>query len=339
MTGRSSSLAVAVTTSVGLAVVVGLSVWQGLQTIAEILGQVGHRILWLGPLWVVPLLLAAFAWRVMFVGRAPPSSVLVGARWVGFSVNQLLPVARVGGEVVRGRLASLGSRSQIRPAEAFAAVVADKTAVVASIVTYACIGLGLLLMYRVDASTAWTAGVGALLLAAGGVGFYSAQRRGLISFLGRGLKMLVPQGRKEGTQVGADRVQEELSRVYDEPWRLWTGVFLHVLFRLGLSLEVYLALAWTGHPVPFWQAAVIESLTQVLRAAAFMIPGALGAQEGSFILLGALFGIPAPVGLSVSLCKRARELMVGIPGLIVWQVWEGRGLFKGRKGSAAPQAS
>jgi putative membrane protein len=321
-----STALVAIAFGLGLAGLVALTAWQGLHTIVEILGQVGVRVLWLGPLWVGPLIAAAVSWRLMFPHRAPSFTRLLLARWVGFSVNQLLPVARVGGELVRGRLAITGS---VRPATVFAAVVADKTALVGSIVVYALLGLGLLMGARWDPGATGAAAAGVLLLAGGGAAFYVTQRRGLIPTVGGWLQTALPQGH---AQTGALRVQEGLERVYDAPWRLVAGVLFHTLFRVGLSVEVYLALAWIGQPVPFWQAVVLESLTQVIRAAAFMVPGALGAQEGAFVLLGALFQIPAPVALSVSLCKRAREICVGVPGLVAWQAWEGRGLLQVLRG-------
>ncbi|MEM6370355.1 MAG: hypothetical protein AAF851_18800, partial [Myxococcota bacterium] len=101
-------------------------------------------------------------------------------------------------------------------------------------------------------------------------------------------------------------------------------VLCHTGFRFLLTVEIWWALQWSGAELSLIEALVIESLGQVLRAGAFMIPGALGAQEGSFVLLGALFGIPAPMAISASLCRRARELLLGLPGLLAWQLVEGR---------------
>ena len=54
-----------------------------------------------------------------------------------------------------------------------------------------------------------------------------------------------------------------------------------------------------------------------MKAAAFLVPGALGVLEGSFIVFGALFGIGADASLAMALAKRVRELALGLPG-IVW---------------------
>ena len=63
-----------------------------------------------------------------------------------------------------------------------------------------------------------------------------------------------------------------------------------------------------------------------------MVPGALGALEGSFVLFGALFGLPADTALAISLSKRVRELALGLPGLFVWHWIEAHYLL--RRGDA-----
>jgi len=74
-----------------------------------------------------------------------------------------------------------------------------------------------------------------------------------------------------------------------------------------------------------------ESLSSGVRAAAFMVPGALGAQEASFVLFGALFGLPADTALTISLSKRVRELALGVPGLLAWHWIEAHHLLRGRE--------
>jgi uncharacterized membrane protein YbhN (UPF0104 family) len=81
--------------------------------------------------------------------------------------------------------------------------------------------------------------------------------------------------------------------------------------------------AWAlGYHIGFGPSYVIESLAQAVRTAAFFVPGAVGVQEGGFVVVAALFGIPADVAISISLTKRVRELALGIPGLAWWQLRE-----------------
>jgi uncharacterized membrane protein YbhN (UPF0104 family) len=94
-----------------------------------------------------------------------------------------------------------------------------------------------------------------------------------------------------------------------------------------------------SRPLSVTDAFILESLSSGVRAAAFMVPGALGALEGGIVVFGALFGLPADMALAISLSKRVRELALGLPGLMAWQWVEGRHLLRrdeDEAGSASP---
>jgi hypothetical protein len=68
--------------------------------------------------------------------------------------------------------------------------------------------------------------------------------------------------------------------------------------------------------VSWVNALLLESLGQAIRGAAFAVPGALGVQEGGYLLLAPLVGLPPDMALALSLAKRAREIILGLPGLL-----------------------
>src|SRR6202030_4436335 len=80
--------------------------------------------------------------------------------------------------------------------------------------------------------------------------------------------------------------------------------------------EVFLILELLNNPVSWVNALLLESLGQAIRGAAFAVPGALGVQEGGYLLLAPLAGLPPDMALELSLAKRARELLLGVPGLL-----------------------
>jgi uncharacterized membrane protein YbhN (UPF0104 family) len=88
------------------------------------------------------------------------------------------------------------------------------------------------------------------------------------------------------------------------------------------------ALTAMGHQPGIAEAFVIESLGMAARSAGFAVPGGLGVQEGGLILVCGLFGIHPDVAIALSMVKRVRELVVGIPGLLVWQWSEGKHLLR-----------
>jgi hypothetical protein len=76
---------------------------------------------------------------------------------------------------------------------------------------------------------------------------------------------------------------------------------------------------------------ILESARLAIRGAAFLVPGAVGVQEGGYILPGNLLGIPSEMALALSLVRRVRELALGIPGLIAWHLIEANRLWQGHR--------
>jgi uncharacterized membrane protein YbhN (UPF0104 family) len=64
------------------------------------------------------------------------------------------------------------------------------------------------------------------------------------------------------------------------------------------------------------------------------VPGALGAQEFALVFFGSTFGVSTDLALAVSLVKRARELIWGIPALVSWQWEEGKRLHQEQRPSS-----
>jgi hypothetical protein len=73
-----------------------------------------------------------------------------------------------------------------------------------------------------------------------------------------------------------------------------------VAFRL-LGVELSLA-----------QALAIDGTVAGLRTFGFLVPGAAGVQEASYMLAAAVFGIPPAVAIAGSFARRARDLALGI---------------------------
>ena len=85
-----------------------------------------------------------------------------------------------------------------------------------------------------------------------------------------------------------------------------------------------------GSPVSWGDALVLESLGQAIRGAAFAIPGSLGVQEGGYLLLAPLASLAPEVALALSLGKRAREVLLAVPGLVYLHLSERRFLYYSR---------
>jgi putative membrane protein len=150
--------------------------------------------------------------------------------------------------------------------------------------------------------------------------FVVVQRRGF-NFLDRFVRVL---GRSwvDKTVSGAAALHAELYEIYSRRARVWVGFLLHFVCWVASTLEVWVALQFAGPPLDFATVLVIEGLLYAARSVAFAIPNAVGVQEGAYVLLGASFGLTPEMGLALSLLKRARDLIIGLPALATWQLLE-----------------
>ena len=105
-----------------------------------------------------------------------------------------------------------------------------------------------------------------------------------------------------------------------------TGILLHLVCWAVGAAETWLIFRLMHRPIALAPALVIDSLVGAIRAVLFFVPGALGIQEGGYVLLCGLFGLPPGAALALSLARRARDLLIAAPVLLSWQWREGRTL-------------
>jgi len=304
--------------SIGTAVFIALLAWQGFGSVATTLMAAGWGLALVALFHLLPLVLDAGAILVLFDKPRTHESMrdALLARWVGEWVNSLLPAGQIGGPVLMVRfLTQRGARLR----EAIAAITVSTTMQALAQIVFAVFGLALFGAYASDGVVAdWRSAallaIALLLLLI--VAFYWAQRCGLF---GRALRVASKAiGRRDWSTLTthADAADAAVGALYREHRKLAATFVLSLLGWLVGTGEVWLALRFLGHPVGWADALLLESAGQAIRGAAFAIPGALGAQEGGFLLLAPLVGLSPDAALALSLVKRARELALGVPGLV-----------------------
>lgn len=317
----------------GLALFTGLLAWQGLGEVAAALAAAGWGLLVVAVFHVLPMAADTLAWRRLLAGApSVPFPALLRLRWIGESVNGLLPVAQLGGNLVK---ALLLARAGVPGPRAGASVVVDLTLAVATQVLFTLLGLGLLWGLLGGGGLAAAAAVGAGLLAGALAGFWWAQRRGLFGSLARRLESLAAGRDQDRLSGGAAALDRAVAGLYRDRCALAGAGAWRLAGWLAGAGEVWLALWFMGQPVGWVEAVLLESLGQAVRAAAFLVPAALGVQEGGYLVLGVALGLGPELALALALARRARELLLGLPGLAVWQWGEGRRLW----GAGRPRAS
>ncbi len=316
----------------GLALFTGVIAYQGVGDVLAAVAVAGWGLLLVTFAHLAVVLIDAMSWRALLDhGTRRSLHRLAWMWWIGEAVNALLPVAQVGGELVRARLLN---RDGVPGAQAGASVVVGLTAGVLTLLMFAAGGavlMGGVLLAGEDGLPLLRLAVGIAVLGCLLYGFYLAQHRNLFLRLGRLVERLA-SGRDwlalTGDAAALDRSIVELYRARRKflaccAWRL-------VAWLAGVA-EVWLALHLLGYPATFAEAFVLESLGQAARSTGFAIPGALGVQEGGFLVVGLQLGIPGEVALGVSLVKRVRDLLLGLPGLASWKLAEASRLITPRR--------
>jgi len=308
--------------AIGVAVFTVLVARQGVGELFAALSVEGWGLLGVALFHLAPMLADAIGWRTLLPPPARPGiGAVLFARWVGESVNTLLPAMQVGGNLAK---ADVLAHRGVGGVLAGASVVVDVTLVMLSQIAFTVVGLLLLLAHAGGRHLAPAAAVGLGLSLLALAGFVVAQRVGLFAM---GARLFARLRRRDGGTLaeGAAALDGVVTDLYRARGRVMTAWLYHFASWVVGVGEVWLALRLLGHPVDLLAATILESLAQAIRGAAFAIPGALGIQEGGLLLLGTTLGMAPDTALALSLTKRVREITLGLPGLVAWQLdWTSR---------------
>jgi glycosyltransferase 2 family protein len=275
--------------------------------------------------------LLGFAWLTL----VPPFSghkaiAFCWGRAVRDCAGDVLPFSQLGGMVIGARAAMLRGIPQ---GTAFASTIVDVTMEMIGQIVFIVAGLVILAVHlpgtvsRVPMVQSTTVGI--VVAVAGVAVFFVAQRRGFTALERLAMRFL------PAAAAHAAAVDRAVHAIHAAPARMAADFSIHLLGWISAAFGTWLALALIGSPVPFAAAVAIESLLCAARSATPFVPASIGVQEAGYAVMMPLFGLPAEIGLAVSLLKRAREIAVGVPVLLSWQVAEGGHALRGRNREGA----
>lgn len=267
------------------------------------------------------------AWRALLPGAA--AGKVIWARLVRDSAAEALPLSQVGGYVLGARALALAGVSATLAA---ASTIVDVTLEFFAQLAYTALGLALFVRLQPETRAAAPVLLGLVVAVAAAVAFVLVQRRGY-GYVDR-IAQAIGRGWAERSAAGAAALHAALAAIYRRRNGLWVSSLLHLGCWIGSAVEVWLALQLAGQPLSWGAVLAIESLLYAIRTAAFVVPQAVGVQEGAYLLLGAAFGLTPEMALALSLLKRARDLVIGLPAIAVWQVVEGGRLWRRRRSTA-----
>ncbi|MDB5715401.1 MAG: HpnL family protein [Sphingomonadales bacterium] len=300
----------------------------GLLVAGWTIGEVGARqvlasmatVGWLGMLtftaWSIgTLALLGAAWFAVAPGepfhRLP---LFIWARTTREAATDVLPFSQLGGLVVGAR--TLTAKRVPMPI-VYASMIADMTTELASQLLFTLAGVAVLLLILADQPV--RASIMPLaLLGTGGMAAIVA----VLAFAQRPMLRLATALATRflpGSAGALATVRTQLDAIYREPKRVIAAFVFNLFAWIASAAGAWVALKFMGVSAPLWGIVALEALIFTLRSVAFFIPGAVGVQEAAYALIGPLFGLPPTTAVAVSLLKRARDLVIGVPALIIWQ--------------------
>jgi putative membrane protein len=306
---------------VGLAIATGVVLWTGAPQVWRAFAAVGlpgFLLLCLFTLAYQALL--GGAWAALDRRPLARLPLFVWARLVREGVNEALPLTPLGGLVAGGRVLAVAG---VPGRRASALAVVDMSIEFFAEIAFLAVGAVLAFETLADGGADRAGPLFALALggaAAAGAGLLLVPGPALAT-IERFCARLLPT-----LATSAGSLRREIETISQRRAGLLAGFLLHFLSWLLSAGWAAAALSLIGNPIGLPAAVAIEALICAVRTAAFVVPNGVGVQEGAYALLGPLFGLPPEAAVALSLLKRGRDLALGAPTVVFWQLQEARRL-------------
>lgn len=254
------------------------------------------------------------AWWV--IGQGLPGASpwkFMWARYVREATAEVLPFSQLGGLVAGARALTLSGLGSVPVA---AALLADVMVEQLAKLPYVLAGVTLLLLEersapaRVIGAALAPVGVLAIVATVGRKPCAAMLRRGAAALSRRWPALRAQHAALPERLLHWDRRTLAAFATHTGAWAMGAAETWVVCQLMGLAVS----------PA---EALIIDSLFCGLRTFGFAVPAALGVQEAGYVLACALVGVPAAPAVALSLIRRVRELLIGVPALGVWQAVEG----------------
>jgi putative membrane protein len=320
----------------GAALFTVLLVRQGIMSVGAAVATAGWGIAAVAAYHVVPIFFDAISWWVLFPRPDRPRwQSLFWMRWIGESISNLVPSAAVGGDIVRARLVAI---TGTRLALSAATVIVDVTLGIVTQIIFTL--LGLILLVRATGKTGFVGPtiIGSLIGVAAAAGFYVAQRLGMFRFVSVIVTRLVKSPEWSTLVQSGETLDQTVRAIYARRSGVLGCCAWTIVSLISSAGEIWIALLALGAHATFTNALILQSMAMTVKSAAFPVPGALGVQESGYLIVGNVLGIPGETAFAISLIARFRDLAVGIPALVTWQVIEGRRLWGGARVAGSGKA-
>ncbi len=258
----------------------------------------------------------SLAWVALMYSKKLSITSSLMITWIAQTSSKFLPTGNITGEFVRFFLAQ---KSGQKFSEASSTVLVDLFIATFSLLLIGILAFILIINTKkelVFGSDLLYLTLAMILIFIGSLIFFLIIRNRLLS---KFIKIF-PSIKFFKTKkiYAAFRLDISLYKLSFEKKRLFQAVVFRIIGWVAGAFEIYVFLWIIGVDANVIDVILIESVTAIIRSVAFFIPAGLGVQEFAFVMIGNFVGYSGVVSFAIAIGRRLREIMVGIPAIVVF---------------------
>lgn len=263
------------------------------------------------------LYLDAIAWQVFIKNNKLSILWSFLITWISQASGKFFPTGTISGEFIR---VYLGVKRGLTIYESSSTVFADLIIATFSLFLISIFSLVILAFDNIsflNNKKSFYLVIPLFLMLLGCLFFYLFVKLRLIKFLLKKENFFGFKLNKKNQKI-LFKIDFSLFRLSQNKLNLSRAILFRLLGWVAGAFEIYVFLLIIGVEASLMDVILIEAFTGIVRAVAFFIPAGLGVQELAFVLIGNYVGLGDTVAFSIAIGRRIREIIVGVPAVLIW---------------------
>ena len=259
----------------------------------------------------------AIAWQVFIKNNKLSILWSFLITWISQASGKFFPTGTISGEFIR---VYLGVKRGLTIYESSSTVFADLIIATFSLFLISIFSLVILAFDNIsflNNKKSFYLVISLFLMLLGCLFFYLFVKLRLIKFLLKKENIFGFKLNKKNKKI-LFKIDFSLFRLSQNKLNLSRAILFRLLGWVAGAFEIYVFLLIIGVEASLMDVILIEAFTGIVRAVAFFIPAGLGVQELAFVLIGTYVGLGDTVAFSIAIGRRIREIIVGVPAVLIW---------------------
>ncbi len=262
----------------------------------------------------------SIAWRLLMSKNKLTILQSIKITWIAQTSSKFIPTGNISGEFVRFYLAKKSGQSFV---DSSSTVLTDLVIATLALFLVGCFSLLYILKSNasiINDSNFYYLLISLFLIMLSCFIFVIGIRKRIILKLLKLTSKLSTFSTERSKIISLIRLDYSLYKLSFEKKKLLVALLLRVLGWIAGAAEIYIFLIVIGMDAKLMDVILIEAVTAIVRSVAFFIPAGLGIQEFAFVVVGEFVGYSGIVSFSIAIGRRLREILVGVPAIIVWYI-------------------